>query len=96
MQGYNKERCYSLFIGGLNAEDSVDSKKKCLKDIFSRYGTIERINVKEVFAFVDFKSEEDRNAALTENGTEVLGRRIRVSEGKGKKDGNKILTSRLL
>jgi RNA recognition motif-containing protein len=84
--------CYSLYVGGLPSDSSMDhwERKKELIKIFSKYGKVGRVYVKDNFAFVDFGSEDERNAALCENGMKILGNKVKVnpSNKSGGKDSN--------
>ncbi|KAL3041210.1 hypothetical protein OYC64_019420 [Pagothenia borchgrevinki] len=78
-----------LFIGGL----SFDTNEESLAAAFSKYGTIEKVDVirdKETgnsrgFGFVKYDNAEDAKEAMDGmNGTSLDGRSIRVDEaGKG-------------
>ncbi|KAI4793684.1 hypothetical protein KUCAC02_032554 [Chaenocephalus aceratus] len=78
-----------LFIGGL----SFDTNEESLASAFSKYGTIEKVDVirdKETgnsrgFGFVKYDNAEDAKDAMDGmNGTTLDGRSIRVDEaGKG-------------
>ncbi|KAL3041211.1 hypothetical protein OYC64_019421 [Pagothenia borchgrevinki] len=78
-----------LFIGGL----SFDTNEESLSAAFSKYGTIEKVDVirdretgnSRGFGFVKYDNAEDAKDAMDGmNGTSLDGRSIRVDEaGKG-------------
>ncbi|KAK5878413.1 hypothetical protein CesoFtcFv8_023822 [Champsocephalus esox] len=84
-----------LFIGGL----SFDTNEESLAAAFSKYGTIEKVDVirdKETgnsrgFGFVKYDNAEDAKEAMDGmNGTSLDGRSIRVDEaGKGGGGGSR-------
>ncbi|KAL0700493.1 hypothetical protein Bca4012_056615 [Brassica carinata] len=79
------ESQYKVYVGNLPWFTQPDG----LRDHFSSFGTIVSTRVlhdrktgkNRVFAFLSFASLEERDAALSLNGTEYEGRRIIVREG---------------
>ncbi|ESQ36731.1 hypothetical protein EUTSA_v10008355mg [Eutrema salsugineum] len=79
------ESQYKVYVGNL----PWFTQPNGLREHFSRFGTIvsarvlhDRKNGKNrVFAFLSFSNLEERDAALSLNGTEYEGRRIIVREG---------------
>lgn len=76
-----------LFIGGLSPETAEEN----LKDIFSKAGTVESINIikdkfsgrPKGFGFVEMSSEEEGKKAIEMlNGTEINGKNVTVSEAR--------------
>ncbi len=78
-----------LFIGNL----SFKLREEELRDLFEKFGTITEVAIptnRETgkprgFAFVTFESEDSAKQALTLDGQEVDGRKIRVSIATGEK-----------
>ncbi|KAJ0245304.1 Uncharacterized protein HA466_0187560 [Hirschfeldia incana] len=79
------ESPYKVYVGNLPWFTQPDN----LRDHFSQFGTIVSARVlhdrktgkNRVFAFLSFASLEERDAALSLNGTEYEGRRVIVREG---------------
>ncbi|KAL1220692.1 RNA-binding protein CP31B [Cardamine amara subsp. amara] len=79
------ESQYKAYVGNLPWFTQPDG----LRDHFSKFGTIVSTRVlhdrktgkNRVFAFLSFTNIEERDAALSLNGTEYEGRRIIVREG---------------
>ncbi|CAN7138602.1 unnamed protein product [Brassica rapa subsp. narinosa] len=79
------ESQYKVYVGNLPWSTQPDD----LRDHFSSFGTVVSARVlhdrktgkNRVFAFLSFASLEERDAALSLNGTEYEGRRIIVREG---------------
>ncbi|CAN8310940.1 unnamed protein product [Cochlearia groenlandica] len=79
------ESQYKAYVGNLPWSTQPDG----LRDHFSSFGTIVSARVlhdrktgkNRVFAFLSFTSLEERDAALSLNGTEYGGRKIIVREG---------------
>jgi cold-inducible RNA-binding protein len=81
-----------LYAGNLN----FDLDDEALKELFARVGGVERAEVvkdrwtglSRGFAFVDMITTEDANAAINElNGSEVLGRPLKVALAKPRANG---------
>ncbi|CAN6876516.1 unnamed protein product [Brassica oleracea var. botrytis] len=79
------ESQYKVYVGNLPWSTQPDD----LRDHFSSFGTVVSARVlhdrktgkNRVFAFLSFANLEERDAALSLNGTEYEGRRIIVREG---------------
>ncbi|EFH65645.1 predicted protein [Arabidopsis lyrata subsp. lyrata] len=79
------ESQYKVYVGNLPWFTQPDG----LRDHFSKFGTIVSTRVlhdrktgkNRVFAFLSFTNSEERDAALSLNGTQYEGRRIIVREG---------------
>ncbi|KAH0905397.1 hypothetical protein HID58_037224 [Brassica napus] len=79
------ESQYKVYVGNLPWSTQPDD----LRDHFSSFGTVVSARVlhdrktgkNRVFAFLSFASLEERDAALSLNGTEYEGRKIIVREG---------------
>ncbi|EOA38378.1 hypothetical protein CARUB_v10009913mg [Capsella rubella] len=79
------ESQYKVYVGNLPWFTQPDG----LREHFSKFGTIVSTRVlhdrktgkNRVFAFLSFTNKEERDAALSLNGTEYEGRRIIVREG---------------
>ncbi len=76
-----------LFVGGL----SYETTETTLKEVFSKAGTVESVNVitdkmsgrSKGFGFVEMSSEEEAQKAIeTLNGKEIDGRSVTVNEAK--------------
>lgn len=76
-----------LYAGNLN----FDLDDEALRELFARAGGVERVEVMKDrwtglsrgFAFVDMITAEDADAAISElNGTQVLGRVLKVAIAK--------------
>ncbi len=75
-----------LYVGNL----SYNATEEDLKGAFSKYGTIQNVEVikdrytgqSKGFAFVEMSTSEEAQKALELNGTDFLGRNINVSEAK--------------
>ena len=81
-----------LYAGNLN----FDLDDEALKELFARAGGVERAEVMKDrwtglsrgFAFVDMMTAEDADAAISElNGTEVMGRLLKVAIAKPRENG---------
>ncbi len=78
-----------LFIGNLSFKLGEDD----IRDLFARFGTITEVAIprnRETdkprgFAFITFETEDAARSALTLDGQEVDGRKIRVSIATGEK-----------
>ncbi|CAH8319093.1 unnamed protein product [Eruca vesicaria subsp. sativa] len=79
------ESQFKIYVGNLPWSTQPDD----LRDHFSNFGTVVSTRVlhdrktgkNRVFAFLSFANLEERDAALSLNGTEYEGRRIIVREG---------------
>eukprot|EP01120_Amphizonella_sp_Union-15-10_P008074 TRINITY_DN282_c0_g1_i1.p1 TRINITY_DN282_c0_g1~~TRINITY_DN282_c0_g1_i1.p1 ORF type:complete len:242 (-),score=34.84 TRINITY_DN282_c0_g1_i1:78-803(-) len=70
----------SLYVGKL----SRDIKERDLDESFGRYGKIERISIKQGYAFVDFEDSRDAEDAVRGlDGTSLDGERIIVEVSHG-------------
>lgn len=75
-----------LYVGNL----SYNARDEDLKNLFSKYGSVQSVNVitdrltgrSKGFAFVQMSSPEEAQKALELNGSSFLGRTLRVSEAK--------------
>lgn len=80
-----------IYIGNLPYKATEDD----ISDIFTKYGAIEQValirdratNQPKGFGFVTFESADAAQAALAENGQELLGRSMKVSIAKEKEPG---------
>lgn len=78
-----------LFIGNLSFKLGEDD----IRELFEKFGTITEVAIprnRETdkprgFAFVTFETEDSAKSALTLDGQEVDGRKIRVSIATGEK-----------
>lgn len=77
----------SIYVGNL----SYDVKEDDLKDVFSEYGTVQRISIptdRETgrprgFAFVEMKQESEEDAAIAAlDGAEWMGRDLKVNKAR--------------
>jgi hypothetical protein len=93
-----KSSC-SIYVGGLPVDSSMDfrEKKKRLTEFFSKHGKVERVFIKDNYAFIDFDSEEAKKSALEENGHRILGNTVKVFESQGKpaKKESKIILTKM-
>jgi hypothetical protein len=93
-----KSNC-SICVGGLPADSSMDirEKKKRLAEIFSKHGKVERVFIKDNYAFIDFDSEEAKKSAFEENSQRILGNSVKVFEYQGKpaKKESKIILTKM-
>jgi RNA recognition motif-containing protein len=70
-----------LYVGNLTY--SVDEAQ--LKELFSRYGDVKDVRVieRKGFGFVEFETVEEAEKAMEElNGTEFVGRTLRIDEAR--------------
>lgn len=75
-----------LFVGNLN----YNVKETDLKDLFDKYGEVKSVSIitdkysgqSKGFAFVEMAKAEDAEKALAENGSDLMGRAINVSEAR--------------
>lgn len=75
-----------LYIGNLSYQTTEDD----LQQHFSQFGEIARVQLikdrdtgqSKGFAFVEMASEDGAEKALQEDGTDFMGRKIRVSEAR--------------
>lgn len=80
-----------LYVGNL----SYQATDQDLKNIFAQFGGVKTAEVvmdratdrSKGFAFVEMSSTEEAQKALALNGTDLLGRKIQVSEAKPRKSG---------
>ena len=84
----------NLYVGNL----SYDTTEDTLRTLFAEYGEIESANLitdrytgrSRGFAFVEFATQEEADAAMTAlNGRSVDGREIRVDKAKPRSDSNR-------
>jgi len=74
-----------LFVGNLPAACSEDA----VRDLFTSYGDITELAMRNNYAFVHFKKEEDAATAVRDlNGTKMLGKQINVEISTSKKTFN--------
>lgn len=84
-----------LFIGNLSS-DRVSKKE--VFDIFSKYGRLAQISLKQAYGFVQYHTLEEGQAAMDHlQGIEVRGRKIHLEfsrtqkkEGDGERRGNRV------
>jgi len=83
-----------LYVGNLN----FDTSEADLQQLFSKYGEVRSADIikdlysgrSKGFGFVEMASASDAEKALEENGSEFMGRSLKVSEARApKKDGYK-------
>ncbi|MGM0567882.1 MAG: RNA recognition motif domain-containing protein [Elusimicrobiota bacterium] len=83
-----------LYVGNLN----YDAKEKQLKEIFADMGEINEIIIikdkftgrSKGFGFIEFKDSESAQKAIDElDGQEFLGRELRVSPAKPKRNDSR-------
>jgi cold-inducible RNA-binding protein len=75
-----------IYVGNLSYDTTEDN----LRDYFAQYGNIEHAklivdfntNRSKGFAFITFASDEEGEAALAANGTELDGRSLNVNTAK--------------
>ena len=75
-----------LYVGNL----SYQATQEEIRGQFSKYGTVQAVNLitdrstgqSKGFGFVEMSSAEEAQKALELNGTELLGRKIVVSEAR--------------
>ncbi len=76
-----------LYVGNL----SYSANQQSLQDVFSRYGTVDSVNVitdrdtgqSKGFAFVEMSSDGEAQKAIRDlNGSSLDGREIKVNEAK--------------
>ena len=75
-----------LFVGNLN----YSVKETDLKELFEKYGEVRSVSIisdkysgqSKGFAFVEMSKAEDAEKALAENGTDLMGRALSVSEAR--------------
>lgn len=81
-EGEHQPETYKVFVGRL----SHRVHRRDLEDLFSKYRSVVRVDVKQGFGFVEFSDERDADDSVkTLNGTEIHGQRIAVEESRGKK-----------
>lgn len=76
-----------LFVGNLN----YSVTKEQLQELFANHGTINSVNVIEGkgFGFVEFSSSEEAETAKEAlNGTEFVGRTLRIDEARPRRPRN--------
>ena len=81
-----------IYVGNL----SYDTKDADLEEFFSKYGQLAEIKLiqdiqtgrSKGFAFLTFENQQDAEASLEANGTELQGRKIRVNIAEDKRRGD--------
>jgi arginine/serine-rich splicing factor 4/5/6 len=69
-----------VYVGNLSSRTS----EKDLQEAFKKYGNIVKIDLKAGFGFVEYEDQRDASDAVKElNGTDLLGRNMRVEHSKG-------------
>jgi len=67
-----------IFVGNLPKGPDAPTDNE-LRDIFTRYGQVVSVSIKDGFAFVEFESEDDMHKAIeAENGESIRGFSMRV------------------
>lgn len=80
-----------IYVGNL----SYDTKDTDLEEFFSKYGQLSEVKLiqdsqtgrSKGFAFLTFENQQDAEASLEANDTELQGRKIRVNIAEDKKRG---------
>lgn len=80
-----------IYVGNL----SYDVNKDDLQQEFSKFGTIDEINLiidrdtgrSKGFGFITFSSQSEADASLEMNGQQLLGRSLKVNIAKAKEQG---------
>jgi len=70
-----------LYVGNLNYAATADD----IKDLFSAYGSVTNVSIKEGrgFGFVEMESPKEAEDAVNAlNGNEFMGRTLRVNEAR--------------
>ena len=81
-----------IYVGSL----SYDTTKEDLIKYFSKFGKIEGVNLivdretgrSKGFAFIEFDSQKSAQDSLQESGKNFMGKGIKVSIAKDKRDNN--------